>query len=177
MSDSLVDELNREVNERQQDLNDTQLVLESYAARESGLAKWMRVFVIFLGAFAATQAVADKLLGADSIVGTVIYAVVGLLIATLGGIEAAFGFQKKTTNLRKLTVECKAYILDIDCQIPQDINADIEDRIKTLRNLLTLQNNALKDIQGKAADIGVNITRKVRHLRVRTEPGIPEEAT
>jgi hypothetical protein len=166
MSISFLQELKGEVDDRQKDLNDTLFALEKHAANASGWAKYIRVAIIFLGAFAATKAVADQVISKDySSVATVLYSLNGLLIATLAGIEAAFGFQKKAADLRVLAAECNSRILDIDCKIPQDQDALIADRIKAVQELLALQNKTLKEIQGKAAEIGINITRKIRKLR------------
>jgi len=38
-------------------------------------------------------------------------------------------------------------------------------RLKAVNDLLSLQNKTLKEIQGRAAEIGVNITRKIRKLK------------
>jgi uncharacterized membrane protein YraQ (UPF0718 family) len=166
MSTAFLQELKTEIDERQVDLNATLLTLEKYAANNSYWAKRIRVAIIFLGAFAATNAVADKVAGNNytSLV-TVLYSLTGLLIATLAGIEVAFGFQKKSADLRILAAECQSCILDIDCKIPQDPKASIEERVKAVNDLLALQNKTLKEIQGKAAEIGVNITRKIRKLK------------
>jgi hypothetical protein len=174
VSEAFLKELKAEIDDRQKDLNDTLLTLEKDAARDSGRAKNIRVSIIFLGAFAATKAVADQVVSKDyASVVTISYSLVGLLIATLAGIEAAFGFQKRAADLRILAAECNSCNLDIDCKIPQDPDAPIADRIIAARELLDLQNKTLKEIQGKAAGIGVNITRKIRKLR-RAGIGQPE---
>ena len=168
---SELEHLEQEINDRQQDLDYTLKILENSAARESRRAIKIRILIIFLGAFSATKAVADRIAGSDTTIGTVntiIYALAGLLIATLGSVEAAFDLQKRGSSLRRIAVDCKAHILDINYQMSQNPNASPENRIQAARNLLALQNNALKDIQGRASEFGVNISRTVRILRGRT---------
>lgn len=92
----------------------------------------------------------------------VLYSAVGLLIATLGGIEAAFGFQKKAGDLRILAAKCKSYILDFDCKALQNSESEIQEQLGNAREVIALQNKALQEVISKAAEIGVNITRKVR---------------
>lgn len=99
MSITLLQKLEEEVDERQNELNNTLLTLEREAAQESGYSKKIRVAIIFLGALSATNAVAVKVTDDTySSIVIVLYSVFGLLIATLGGIEAAFGFQKKAAD-------------------------------------------------------------------------------
>lgn len=54
--------------------------------------------------------------------------------------------------------------MDIDCKIPQDPEATAQEQLDNVRELLSLQNKALQETQGKAAEVGVNITRKIRKL-------------
>jgi hypothetical protein len=119
-----------------------------------------------LGALTATRGVADKLAEPDSLWVIGLYTFVGLLIATLGGIEAAFGFQRKASELRILSAECKSYLLEIDCQIPLvEAPNTIDAQVEAANKLIQLQNEKLTDIQVRAAKSDVNITRKVRKLR------------
>jgi hypothetical protein len=165
MAGSLLDELKQNVEERQVDLNDTLLTLEKRAAEESGRGKWVRVVLIFLGALVVTREVADKVFPQATPAIPIFYAVAGLLVATLGGIEAAFTFQKSASDLRKLAAECNSYIQDIDSRLLFDLNTPEAEQ--NLRQLLALQNEKLTTIHNKAAEVGVNITRKVRKLRAK----------
>lgn len=170
MSAALLEELKTEIDERQQELNATLLSLEKIASRQYNWAKFIRIAIIFLGAFAATKAAADQLLaGGNPVYGTILYSFIGLLIATLGGVEASFWFQKKATDLRTLAADCNSRILDIDCKIPQDAESQVEDRLESVWEILELQNKSLKEIQSRAAEIGVNITRNARKMKPSAE--------
>lgn len=168
MSESLLEKLRQEVDERQEYFNEVLLVLEKRAANESGWAKWIRSIIIFLGALVATREVASPP-NSPWVIG--FYTCVGLLIATLGGVEAAFGYQRRASELRILSAECKSYILELDCQIPLvEASNTVEAQIEAANQLIKLQNEKLTDIQVRAARSDVNITRKVRKLKTRGEP-------
>ena len=55
MSTPLLDELKEDINERQDELFSIQIALEDEARKASNFAKYLRIAVIFLGAFAATR--------------------------------------------------------------------------------------------------------------------------
>ncbi len=160
MTEKLHQELKLEVDERQEELDYTLQALEKDAKKYSLLSKYFRVSIIFLGSVTATKAVFP-----ENELTKFIFAAFGVLIATLSGTEASFGFLKRSLEEKKLAAKCKSLILDIDCKIPQSHEDSLENRIKTIKELLNNQNKALKCIQGKAAEIGLNITRKVRKLR------------
>ena len=165
MGATYLDDLRSEVNERQQDLNGTLVAIEKYADGKSKTAKYLRVSVIVLGALVGTRGVADKVGSDDGRFVAVAYAIVGVLIAAIGGIEAAFAYEKKSAEARRLAATCNAQILEIDCKLPEDQDAPIAEKLASTETLLTQQNEALKEIQAKAAEIGINVTRKVRKYR------------
>jgi Co/Zn/Cd efflux system component len=89
MSISLLDELKDDINERQDELFSIQIALEDEARRASNFAKYLRIAVIFLGAFAATREAADRLYDSSSVSHkpvVVIYTLLGLAITVVGSI-------------------------------------------------------------------------------------------
>jgi hypothetical protein len=170
MSETLLDELKADIDERQEALNAVQVVLDSKANLYSDLAKWFRIAVIFLGALVATREVADKLFPVSSYpsgskVVLVLYTIFGLAIAVIGGITAAFRYETKSAELRVLAVKCNSHALDIDGKLPKKGDTSPPDQqIAAARELITLQNTCLSELQGKAAELGLDIVRKVRRI-------------
>jgi hypothetical protein len=170
MSTSLLEELKEDINERQEELFSIQVNLEAEARKSSNLAKYLRIAVIFLGAFAATREAADRLY--DSTTGgrshqsvIIIYTLLGLAITVIGSISATFRPDNTAAELKILAAECNACLLAIDCQLPRKIdNSPIEEQIEAARRLILFQNEKISGIYGKAAKIGLLIDRKIRRL-------------
>ena len=168
MSTSLLDELKEDINERQDELFSIQTALEEEARRSSNFAKYLRIAVIFLGAFAATREAADRLSGASSgghksVV--VIYTLLGLAITVVGSISATFRPDNTAAELKILAAECNSCLLAIDCQLPRKGDTSpVEEQIEAARKLILLQNEKISELCSKAAKIGTVIDRKIRKL-------------
>ena len=178
MSEDLLNELKVDINERQDELNAVQQALEDYAKWNSKIANRLKIAVILFGAIVATRDVADKIVpgalwpNSNKLV-IISYTLVGLLIAVIGGVAAAFRFENKAAELKVLAAESNAYLLDIDCKLPKKGDPEpIEHQIHAARELILFQNAKLSEIQGQAARIGVGINRKVRKIRIseKTKP-------
>lgn len=168
MSTSLLDELKEDINERQDELFSIQTALEDEARRAANLAKYLRIAIIFLGAFAATREAADRLYDSSfrshkSVV--VIYTLLGLAITVIGSISATFRPDNTAAELKILAAECNSCLLAIDCQLPRKGDTSpVEEQIEAARKLILLQNEKIGELRSKAAKIGTMIGRKVRSL-------------
>ncbi|MDQ1613768.1 MAG: hypothetical protein QOG00_3699 [Pyrinomonadaceae bacterium] len=168
MSASLLDELKEDINERQEELFSIQVALEAEARRLSNLAKYMRIAVIFLGAFAATRDAADGLFVStlephQSVM--VIYTLLALAITVIGSISATFRPDNTAAELKILAAECNANLLAIDCRLPRKAdNAPVEAQIEAAHLLILYQNEKISEVRAKAARIGMLIERKIRKL-------------
>lgn len=166
MSASLLDELKEDINERQEELDSIQVALEEQARKSSNLAKYMRIAVIFLGAFAATREAADKLYNSAS--GShgsviVIYTLLGLAITVIGSISATLRPDNTAAELKILAAECNSCLLAIDCQLPRKTDTTpVERQIEAAQKLILFQNERISEIRGKAAKTGMLIGRKNR---------------
>ncbi|SEM49587.1 hypothetical protein SAMN04489760_11827 [Syntrophus gentianae] len=166
MTVSLFDSLKKEINERQEELSVLQIAIEKRAERFSDTAKWFRIVIIFLGAFVATRDVAKTYMG-DGITVVLIYTGVGLIITVLTSMITAFRYESIAPDLKMLAVACNAYVLDIDGKLPMEGDArPLETLISEAQALISAQNQAINDIQTKAAALGVNIVRKARKLKL-----------
>jgi hypothetical protein len=168
MSTFLLDELKEDINERQDELFSIQIALEDEARRASNFAKYLRIAVIFLGAFAATREAADTLYGAASEkhrTVIVIYTLLGLAITVIGSISATFRPDNTAAELKILAAECNTCLLAIDCQLPRKGDTSpVEEQIEAARKLILLQNEKISELRSKAAKIGTVIDRKIRKL-------------
>jgi hypothetical protein len=168
MSTSLLDELKEDINERQDELFSIQIALEDEARKASNFAKYLRIAVIFLGAFAATREATDRLYNSSS--GShpsviVIYTLLGLAITVIGSISATFRPDNTAAELKILAAECNSCLLAIDCQLPRKGDTSpIEEQIEAARKLILLQNEKISEVRSKAAKIGMMIGRKIRRL-------------
>jgi hypothetical protein len=168
MSTFLIDELKEDINERQDELFSIQIALEDEARRASNFAKYLRIAVIFLGAFAATREAADRLY--DSSAGShqsviVIYTLLGLAITVIGSISATFRPDNTAAELKILAAECNSCLLAIDCQLPRKGDTSpVEEQIEAARKLILLQNEKISELRSRAAKIGMMVGRKIRRL-------------
>src|ERR1700731_3493751 len=107
MSEALLKELETVIDDRQDELLAVQFALENYARKDSRTARFLKLAVIVLGAVVVTRDVADKLFPASvfpklnkSVI--VLYTLVGLSIAVIGGVAAAFKFESRAAGINVL---------------------------------------------------------------------------
>ena len=159
------------ISERQSELHKVADIIAKAAGRQGRRAAIAKVLVIILGAFAATKSAADQVLGVRySAVSTVLYTLVGVLIASIAGIEAAFKSESRSAELKIVAATCQSTIRQVDSQWQKEIGtAAIDQQLNAARKLLDLQDTKLADVQERAAKLGVNITLEIREL-YRDEP-------
>src|SRR3954453_16199834 len=104
------------INARQQELQIVTDLLAKEAQKMATLASIIKVSLILLGAFVATREVANQILGTSNLAPIIIYTVIGLLITILAGLEAAFKWEGKSTELRTLAALCQATLRQVDSQ-------------------------------------------------------------
>jgi hypothetical protein len=160
------DRLQRGINDRQKELHHAADILASSAQglrRSSAISK---VVIIILGAIAATSGAATQIAGEKSVPVTVFYTVVGLLIATVGGIEAAFKFGDRGAELTALAAACQSTLREIDSRWKKEVGStyDPTTRTEAQKTLLDIQDQKLNEIQERAARLNVNIALKLREL-------------
>ncbi len=144
-------------NDRQRELHSVTAILANVAARRAQWATASKVVVIALGAFAATKSAADQLLGATSHIAMVTYTLLGLVIATVAGLEAAFKNEVTAAELRILAAAGQSTVRQVDSRWQRDIGGVAgQERVEAALKLIELQE--------KTAKPGVNITLEVRQL-------------
>jgi hypothetical protein len=126
--------------ERQKELHNIAGILASAAEYRRRTANLSRVITIFVGAFIATQAVAADLFGKASMGVVVTYAFAGLLVAVIGGVEAAFKNEARGAELSVLAAQCQSTIWQIDSEWFKTVGtAEGEAQYQAARSLLDRQ--------------------------------------
>ena len=155
--------------DRQRELHGVADVLAKEANKLSKRSSLAKVLLVFLGALATTQGAMTQLIGESSageLASIVIYTVIGLLIATIAGLEAAFKLESRSAELTVLAANCHSTIRTVDSQWQKEIGTvENEQKLPAARRLLDTQDSVLSEIQTLAAKAGVNITLEIRELR------------
>jgi hypothetical protein len=156
----------RGINDRQKELHHAADILASSAQRQRRLSAISKVVIIILGAIAATSGAATQIAGEKSVPVTIFYTVIGLLIAAIGGIEAAFKFGERSADLTVLASVCQSTLREIDSRWKKEVGlATTEPQLITAqKELLDIQDQKLTDIQERAAKLNVNIALQLREL-------------
>lgn len=163
--DYRVEVIQRGITERQRELHSIAEILAKGAKKKGRIAASTKVLTILLGAFITTQAVASQVFGDNSIGVVIVYALAGLLVAVVGGVEAAFKNETRAAELYVLAAQCQSIIWQIDSEWSKTVGtATGEAQFQAARSLLDRQDSSLAEIQSRAAQAGVNITYEVREL-------------
>jgi hypothetical protein len=93
---------------RYQELKDLHDEVVHRANRLSYLGAAARVSLIILGAVGTAKAVATEALGSNSNIDELTFAAIGILTATIAGLETAFKWERKSGELTSLATVCAA---------------------------------------------------------------------
>jgi hypothetical protein len=172
-SGSKVQMLQEGITARQLELQRVADVLAKAAQKFKRYAAWTRIVLIFLGACSVTQSTWDNLLG-PSRYSTWVFTVMGILITTLAGIEAAFKFEGKGSALSLLAASCHSSVRKTDATWYRQVGIaeSVTEKINGAMALIELQDLKLSEIQEKAAGSGVNITLEIRRLHYTEDEGV-----
>ena len=159
------DRLQRGISDRQRELHHAADIIASAAQRQRRLSALAKVIVIILGAFAATSGAATQIAGEKSVPVTIVYTVVGLVIAAVGGLEASFKFGDRAAELTVLAAVCQSTLRDVDSRWKKEVGPTHgEERACAQAGLLDVQDQRLSEIQERAARLNVNIALQLREL-------------
>jgi len=163
-SDS-VSYLKQGIYERQTELHNLAKVLSEKAETLAKQGAASRVMTIVLGAIVATQGVADKVVGEGSTSVLLTYTIIGVLIAAISGLEAAFKTESRSAELKLLAATCQSTIWRTDTEWQKSIGSGASPNpVVDAQKLLEMQDQVLTEIHTKAAQLGINITQEVREL-------------
>lgn len=168
------------IRQRQDELNRVADILARSAQSYRRRANGSRGLLIFLGACAATQGGWEKVFGGHPTLFFVTFTMLGIMVTTLAGIEAAFKFETKGAELNLLAAGCHSTLRRTDAAWLKQVGiAGTEaEKLAGAMALIELQDAKLGEIQEKAASCGVNIIREVRGLSATVDLDFtdPEES-
>ena len=127
------------------------VTLAKIAERLSVRSMIVKTLLIFLGALVATREVASGVFGVNNIAVIVIYTLIGVLIATLAGLEVAFRWENRSVELKNLAANTRAERRKLESAIVKNNTALASE------SLLDALDKQSSETQEKAASLGVNI--------------------
>ena len=159
-----IQKLQSGINERQAELQRVADVLAREAHRLRRRGGLNRVILIALGAITATQSGLEQLSLVPKTYLGLIFLVLGVLIAVIAGIEAAFKFESKGAELTALAASCHSMVRQTDSAWYRQVGIedDPEKQKQGALQVIELQQAKLDEAQEKAAALGVNIALEVR---------------
>lgn len=164
MSSPEFDTLQRGITRRQSHLNGAKRALARCAQKYAIFSNTSTVITVVLGALVATREVAIKTLNATAV--AVIFTGMGVFIAAVAGLDAAFQFKGKAAKLRSLAALAESTRIRIDTQWRKEVSAaaSVPEKIQAAHRILDLQDSTLTELQTQAADLGINLPHEVEEL-------------
>lgn len=148
----------------------------------SRAASIFKVLTIFLGAFVATREVANQLIGSTNSINVVLYAAIGLLIAVIAGLDAAFKWESRAADLRVVASSCLTYSQQINTQMIKvnelidevkneqapasqaeqlRVEKDRSEKLNAIEKLLDAMEINLGQIHQRTASLGLNLAFEI----------------
>lgn len=161
-----VEMLQQGITARQDELQRVADILAKSARKSTRYASINRGALIFFGACATTQGAWEKAFDGYAPYQFVVFTLLGVIITTIAGIEAAFKFEAKGAELNLLAASCHSTVRTTDATWLRQvaIASTPEEKIAGSLSLIELQDTKLSEIQEKAATSGVNLTLEIRNL-------------
>ncbi len=157
--------LQRGISTRQEHLQAARRVVSLGAERHGKLSGVATALTVVLGAVVASREVAETLSDGGSKLIPIGYAAIGVLIAAIAGLEAAFHLRDRAATLRLLATLAESTRRTVDTQWRKEVAAAYgEEKVQAAHRLLDLQDATLNDIQTQAAEAGVNLPFEVDEL-------------
>jgi hypothetical protein len=161
--------LQEAINARQSELHAVAEILTRAAERNARRSAVGKVLVVVLGAAAATNGAAVQVAGQAAWV-ILLYTLIGLAIATVGGLDAAFKVNERAVELTVLAATCQSTTRDIDSRWHREVGSSYGDeRGEAAQQLIEVQDAKLTEVQDRAARLGVNIALEVREIWGETD--------
>ena len=98
----------KDLRARYKELKDLHDEVVKRANRLGALGATARVLLILLGAAGTAKAVTTEMLGNSSNIDELVFAAIGILTATIAGLETAFKWERKSGELTSLATVCAA---------------------------------------------------------------------
>ncbi len=148
----------RTVEHRQREIGallDTIIVRANWAGRFAASSK---VVTIVIGAFIATSGAAQILFGEETILVLVGYTLLGVAIAAVVALSTAFRFDDRASGLNRLSVDCRAAMLDLHYKYQRTIQrAALPERADAALDMIVEWDRQLMQLRQRAAELGLII--------------------
>jgi hypothetical protein len=105
-TDPRFERIKEELRDRYKELQEIHDEIVAQAKILSAMSAGSKGLLIFLGAVATTKAVADEVIGQNNRINTLTFAVIGILTATLAGLEATFKWERRSGEMLSLAAVC-----------------------------------------------------------------------
>lgn len=119
----------------------------------SGLCK---TSLIIFGAVIATKEVTSQFVGKSTFI-TIAYTIIGLLIAVIAGLEAAFKWEKKSGEISNIATTSRTIKRDYIFKLTEVFaNTNKTDTLNTLKEIIKSLDVKISNIQAEVSKFGVN---------------------
>jgi hypothetical protein len=150
--------LQKGVERRQNELAESENKLARAAHRLRIRSAICKVLVIIGGAVVASRGVAEQIVGSDNNAVLVTYTVLGVAIAALGALEAAFRWEARSTELNSLAATTRTAARRADTVWRKEVLQAGNDPLSGLGDVIDVQDDALTSVHNRAASLGVNVS-------------------
>jgi hypothetical protein len=164
MGSMKVEMLQEGISSRQAELQRVADVLARSAYQIKRRGTVIRVMLIILGSVVAAQTTFGQLDVVSPKVLTFVFLIFGIAIAALAGIETAFKYESRGSELNSLAATCHSTVrlTDASWYKKVGIREDENEKVVGALELIELQDVKLSEVQEKAAMNGLNIALEVR---------------
>lgn len=150
--------LNNRIVVRHAELGRFVTVLSEAADRFDSRGRKLKITTIILGAFSASQGIALAVFGKSNVITSIVFAAVGVAVAAIAGIETAFKFETRASELRLLAARCQGARFQHNSEWASRIaTAEVKKAIDYAPHLLAVQDETLTEVHSEAAKLGLNI--------------------
>jgi hypothetical protein len=139
----------------------------------SRLANVFRVATIILGAVIALREIIGRTVA--SAITAVVFTCLGAAVSVIAGLESAFKFTSRATEMRVLAAQCQATSREVDTKWRQTVGAEPDRDRKLLgaRALMEIQDQRLGDVQTRAVALGLNVIRAAAQISRKRIKSLP----
>lgn len=132
-------------------------------------ANILKLTSIILGAVTATKSTFDIIVGAHSQTSLLLFAILGLTITIVAGVEATFKLEKRGAELILLASAYQSSARSVDSEWRKYIGSNPDtDQRDAAREIISTVDKKLNEMQAEAAKLGVNLALD-RYLRFGEE--------
>ncbi|MCH8281003.1 MAG: hypothetical protein IIC96_10010 [Chloroflexi bacterium] len=148
----------RTVEHRQREIGSLLDIIIVRANSAGRFAASSKVVTIVIGAFIATSGAAQILFGGDNLVVLVGYTLLGVAIAAVVALSTAFRFDDRASGLNRLSVDCRAAMLDLHYKYQRTIQrAAVPERADAALEMIVEWDRQLMQLRQRAAELGLII--------------------